>query len=84
MVYFTERRVHDKTGALPCDDGDRTIVVDTPSGPMDALARVKESRVQSVAIRMAPSFVHGTDRELPLPDGASITVEWCASGDFSP
>ncbi len=51
-----------ETGALPCEDGDRTIVVDTASGPMDALARGKEGRGQSVAIRMVPTFVHGNAR----------------------
>ena len=66
-----------EAGALDTDDGDTLITVDTPSGPLDAHTRIRDGRVESVAIEMVPSFVFDTGRELEI---AGFGKRSCRSG----
>lgn len=59
------------------------VVVDTPAGPARTVARLDGDRVESVALRFAPSFVHQTDLDLDVPGLGKIKVDTvCASGFF--
>ena len=58
------------------------IVVDTPSGPMETKAYLLNDRVESVAIKMVPSFVHQDGAKLELPDVGVITVATVCVGGF--
>ncbi len=71
-----------EAGALTADDGDTVITVDTPSGPLDAHTRIRNGRVESVAIDMVPSFVFDTDRELEIPGFGTVSVDLVCVGGF--
>lgn len=71
-----------EVGALSIDDGDATIVVDTPSGPLDTRTRVRDGRVESVAIEMVPSFVFDTGRELDIAGFGKISIDLVCVGGF--
>ena len=71
-----------ETGALATPDGETIIVVDTPSGPLEAHTRVRQGRVQSVAIEMVPSFVFATGRELAVDGYGKIPVDLVCVGGF--
>jgi proline racemase len=67
---------------LATEQSETTIIVDTPSGPMETHARVQNGKVQSVAIRMVPSFVYSTDQVLNLPGVGSILTDTVCVGGF--
>lgn len=69
-------------GVLPSGDGEREVIVDTPSGPVTAVARVSESRVASVALRMVPSFVQETGLNLDVPGIGRLNVDLVCVGGF--
>jgi proline racemase len=71
-----------ETGVIAAGQGETSIVVDTPSGPMETIAVVKKGEVVSVAIRMVPSFVHKTEQVLMLPDAGQIIVDLVCVGGF--
>jgi proline racemase len=59
-------------------------LVDTPSGPMEAIAHIKNGKVESVGIRIVPSFVYGTDETLDVPGlGRILTDTVCVGGFFT-
>jgi proline racemase len=51
-------------GILPREDGETRVVVDVPSGRLDAWARVRDGRVASVRFRNVPAFVWAEGLEL--------------------
>jgi proline racemase len=71
-----------ETGALDAREGDTLITVDTPSGPLAAHARIRNGRVESVAIDMVPSFVFDTGRELEVPGFGTVAVDLVCVGGF--
>ncbi|MGW8193238.1 MAG: proline racemase family protein [Desulforhopalus sp.] len=71
-----------ETGALSVGEGENPITVDTPSGPVEALASVVGGRVMSVALDMVPSFVLGTGHRLDVPNYKAITVDLVCVGGF--
>ena len=71
-----------EAGALTTDDGDTLITVDTPSGPLDAHTRIRNGRVESVAIEMVPSFVFDTGRELEIAGFGKVSVDLVCVGGF--
>ena len=71
-----------ETGAIEANDGDTIITVDTPSGPLQAHARVADGRVLSVGIDMVPSFVLKTDCPLELPGFGRVSVDLVCVGGF--
>ncbi|WP_020675069.1 proline racemase family protein [Geopsychrobacter electrodiphilus] len=71
-----------ETGVLTAAEGDSVITVDTPSGPLDAHARMRDGRVESVAIDMVPSFVFASNQELEIPDFGKVPVDLVCVGGF--
>jgi proline racemase len=71
-----------ESGILPRDAADIQIRVDTPSGTVAARALIKNAKVESVAIRMVPSFVYRTGQSLEVPDFGRFTVELVCVGGF--
>jgi proline racemase len=71
-----------EAGALDVDDGDTIITVDTPSGPLDAHTRIRNGRVESVAIEMVPSFVFSTNREIEITGFGRVAVDLVCVGGF--
>jgi len=64
-------------GVLQRQDGENHVVVDVPSGRLDAWAQVEDGRVRSVRFRNVPSFVWAEGVEL-----AERTVDIAFGGAF--
>ena len=73
-----------ETGAIEAEDGDGIVIVDTPSGPLQAHTRVINGRVLSVGIDMVPSFVFKTDCSLEVPGFGQVILDLvCVGGIFA-
>jgi proline racemase len=70
------------SGVLKTRGQDTAVVVDTPSGPMEAVTHMKDGKVESVAIQMVPSFVYKTNEALDVPDLGKILVDTVCVGGF--
>jgi proline racemase len=71
-----------EAGAVEPAGPETRVTVDTPSGPMDTLARIRDGAVESVAVRAVPSFVYGRERSLDVPGLGRIPVETVCVGGF--
>jgi proline racemase len=71
-----------ETGALAAEEGDALITVDTPSGPLQAHTRVRNGRVESVAVDMVPSFVFATGRMIDVPGFGPLAIDLVCVGGF--
>jgi proline racemase len=71
-----------ETGVLKAEEPETAVVVDTPSGPMEAVARVKGGVVESVGINMVPSFVYGENETLRVPGLGEVLVDTVCVGGF--
>jgi proline racemase/trans-L-3-hydroxyproline dehydratase len=65
----------------PAGTGETVIVIDVPSGPVEAVARVEADRVTSVGFRNVPAFVYATD--IPVASVAGdLVVDVTFGGAF--
>lgn len=71
-----------QTGFLELGEGENTILIDTPSGIMDARANVTDGKVISVAIHMVPSFVLDTNREVMVEGFGRVRLDLVCTGGF--
>jgi len=71
-----------QTGSLELEEGENTILIDTPSGIMDARAEVRGGRVDSMAIHMIPSFVLDTKRSIMITGFGKVSVDIVCTGGF--
>ncbi len=71
-----------ETGTLAKVEPETRVTVDTPSGPMEARARIREGIVESVAIEAVPSFVFGGNQSLEVPGLGDIPVDTVCVGGF--
>lgn len=71
-----------EAGILEAEEPETTVVVDTPSGPMKARARVKGGLAESVVIGMVPSFVYEENTPLEVPGLGGINVDTVCVGGF--
>ncbi|MFW5635525.1 MAG: proline racemase family protein [Thermodesulfobacteriota bacterium] len=71
-----------ETGVLPAKEPEMMLKVDTPSGPMSARALIVSGRVESVAIRMVPSFVLRTAQSLEVTGFGRIDIDLVYAGGF--
>ncbi len=71
-----------ETGAIKVDNGDSVITIDTPSGPLQAHAHIRDGRVESVGLEMVPSFVSQTGSLLYIPEFGEITIDLVYVGGF--
>jgi len=69
-------------GIIEAQEPETTLLVDTPSGPMEARARVKGGLVESVAIGMVPSFVYQEKAPLDVPGLGKINADTVCVGGF--
>ena len=58
------------------------MTIDTPSGPATATAHVQGQKVESVTIRLSPSFVYGENQSLDVPGLGHILVDTVCVGGF--
>jgi proline racemase len=71
-----------QTGFLELDEGENKILIDTPSGIMDARADVRDGKIDSVAIHMVPSFVFDTNRSIMVKGFGKVSVDLVCTGGF--
>jgi proline racemase len=71
-----------EAGLIDPDDDDLEVIVDTPSGPMQATAYMHNGKVESVAIRMVPAFVYHDNETLSVPEIGQLTVATVCVGGF--
>ena len=71
-----------EAGVIDPDEDDLEVIVDTPSGPMQATAYVHNSKVESVAIRMVPSFVYSDNETLSVSEFGQLKVATVCVGGF--
>jgi proline racemase len=71
-----------EAGVIDPDEDDLEVIVDTPSGPMQATAYLQNSKVESVAIRMVPSFVYRDNETLSVSEFGQLKVATVCVGGF--
>jgi proline racemase len=71
-----------ETGSIQVTGDVMPVIVDTPSGPMETTAYLRDGRVESVAIQMVPSFVYKDGEDLDLPELGSISAATVCVGGF--
>jgi proline racemase len=71
-----------EAGAIEPDSDESQVIVDTPSGPMQATAYMHNGKVESVAIRMVPSFVYSDNETLSVSGFGQLKVATVCVGGF--
>lgn len=71
-----------RTGFLKLEQGENSVLVDTPSGLMDARVFVKDDKPLSIAINMVPSFVYDTAQQVKVEGFGTIKVDLVCTGGF--
>ena len=69
-------------GILPARAGANTVVLDTPAGPVRAVAQVGGDRVTGVTVTNVPAFVYRSDVRLPLCGHGEISLDIAYGGNF--
>ena len=71
-----------EAGAVEAVEPETLVTIDTPSGPATAVAHVQGQKVESVTIRLSPSFVYGENQPLNVPGLGRIQVDTVCVGGF--
>lgn len=71
-----------ETGILPSRPGANYVVLDTPAGPVRALAEVSGDRVTGVTVTNVPAFLYQPDVRLQLPGYGEIFLDIAYGGSF--
>ena len=71
-----------ETGVLEKQGNSPKVLVDTPSGIMETRAHLYNGQVESVSIKMPPSFVYETGKKLKSSQHGEIHVDLVCVGGF--
>ncbi len=71
-----------ETGMHPAEDGETSIIFDTPVGQVTSHAKVKDSRVVEVSFINVPSFLFARQVEIELPNIGTISCDIGFGGNF--
>ena len=71
-----------RTGFLKLEQGENSVIVDTPSGLMDARVFVQDDTLSSIAINMVPSFVYDTGQQVEVAGFGTIKADLVCTGGF--
>jgi proline racemase len=71
-----------EAGWIQAHGPETRVTLDTPSGPMTAVARIDNGKPRSVGIRMVPSFVYELDRPLSVSGTGTLLVDTVCVGGF--
>jgi proline racemase len=71
-----------ESGQIPAQEPDTTVTLDTPSGVVPTVARVKDGRVESVSFDNVPAFVLHDDVQVSLDDGRRVDLDIAWGGNF--
>ena len=70
------------TGILPAENPSTRIRIDTPAGPVTAIAQTGEEGVSSVSFRNVPSFVLALDEQVEVEGYGVIRYDLAFGGAF--
>ena len=71
-----------RTGFLKLEQGENSVLVDTPSGLMDARVFVQDDKLSSIAINMVPTFVYKTDQQVEIKGFGTVKIDLVCAGGF--
>ena len=71
-----------ETGFLDLEPGENCVLVDTPSGVVEARVFAREDGPKDVAINMVPSFVYDTGQKIEIKGFGKIKVDLVCTGGF--
>ncbi len=69
-------------GFINLPDGEQSVIVDTPSGPIETKVQVKNGKARSVTLQMIPSFVHKTGEIISIQGYPELITETVCVGGF--
>jgi proline racemase len=71
-----------ETKMVSVREPETTVRIDTPAGPVTALARVASGRVRGVRFQNVPSFVLALDEEVEVPGVGRVRFDLAFGGAF--
>lgn len=71
-----------ETGLLAYEEPETLVLLDTPSGAVQAKARVNAGKVESVTIQLMPCFVYSMENQIEVPGFGSLCVDLVYAGGF--
>lgn len=71
-----------ETGILPAREPETVVMMDTPAGPVRAVAAFRDGKCRSVEFENVPAFVHGLDLPLEVEGYGTIAVDVAFGGMF--
>jgi proline racemase len=71
-----------ETGVVAMKEPETTVVVDTPAGPVKAVAQCQDGRCRSVEFENVPSFVDRLDTAIEVTGVGTISVDVAYGGMF--
>jgi proline racemase len=71
-----------ETGILPINEPETIVMVDTPAGPVKAVAECRDGRCRSVEFENVPSFVDRLDAAVEVARLGTVTVDVAYGGMF--
>jgi proline racemase/trans-L-3-hydroxyproline dehydratase len=69
-------------GMVPPIEPETIVVLDTPAGLVEALAKIEANRVIEVSLANVPSFLYAKDVAIDLPEIGAINVDVAFGGNF--
>ncbi|MHA1566376.1 MAG: trans-3-hydroxy-L-proline dehydratase [Alphaproteobacteria bacterium] len=70
-----------ETGILPMQEPETLLILEAPGGLIEARARCRDGRVESVNLRNVPSFVDRLDATLEVEGVGTLRVDTAYGGD---
>ena len=71
-----------ETGIVPLEEPETIVMVDTPAGPVKAVAECRDGRCRSVEFQNVPSFVDRLDAAIEVPGLGTVAVDVAYGGMF--
>jgi proline racemase len=71
-----------ETGAVTMKEPETTVMIDTPAGPVSAMADCRDGRCRSVEFENVPSFVDRLDARVEVAGVGTVAVDVAYGGMF--
>ena len=71
-----------ETGLVPMEEPETCVMVDTPAGPVKAIAECRDGRCRSVEFENVPSFVERLDAAIEVTGLGTVIVDVAYGGMF--
>jgi proline racemase len=71
-----------ETGMIRMEEPETIVMLDTPAGPVKALAECRDGRCRSVEFQNVPSFADRLDAVIEVADMRSVTIDVAYGGMF--